>query len=215
MQNTSVPAPPIQEGPGAIAKDSLAAESSAFPDDATSSVPGSRSTFNNTNTSGATTLPPARDATSRLSPSQRDNTAAVSGQKYPDAVGQPDLGDSKTSDQGYVGGPTKGSTAGSATYNTSTGGGSKADPAPSYVNNIYLQDSKPKGTGIQEGGFDSGAPNASFTTDIGSENDPGREGTAHFQRQFAGDAADAGLPKTQKGLDSDTPYQNLDTDQSA
>lgn len=35
---------------------------------------------------------------------------------------------------------------------------------------------RPKGANLTEGGFDSGAPNASFTAEIGSKNDPGREG---------------------------------------
>lgn len=199
----------------------MAAESSAFPDSATSGVSGSNSTFNNTDTSAATTLPPASDAQDRLPKTQKDNDAGVGGEKYPESIGGPDFGDSKVSDKGYAGGPAKGSSGGSsAQYNTVAGSGSSsgtanAEDAPSYVSSVYMQGGKPKGNNITEGGFDADAPNASFTTDIGSENDPGRAGTAQFQRQSAGDAADSGMPKTQKGLDTDTPYNKLDADQSA
>ena len=199
----------------------MAAESSAFPDSATSGVSGSNSTFNNTDTSGATTLPPASDAQDRLPKTQKDNDAGVGGEKYPESTGGPDFGDSKISDQGYAGGSAKGSSGGSsAQYNTVAGSGTASgtanvDSAPSYVSSVHTQDSKPKGKNITEGGFDTDAPNASFTTDIGSENDPGRAATAQFQRQSAGYAADSGLPKTQKGLDTDSPYNRLDTDQSA
>lgn len=219
---TSVPAPPVQEGPGAIAKDSLAAESSEFPDKYTSGVPGNKSTFNNTDTSGAMTLPPAGHASDRIPSEQNDGTKGSSGSKYPETVGKVEF-NGTTSDEGYAGGPTSGRNVGSGVYQTgqgSNGGSSRsnADPASTYVQDVYLQDKsngKPKGNNLKEGGFDDNAPNASFTTEIGTDQDPGRAGTAQFQYKSAGDAPDAGLPKTQKGLDTDHPYQSLNTEESA
>jgi len=45
-------------------------------------------------------------------------------------------------------------------------------PVPDASNSIPV--SQPKGANLREGGFDPDAPNASFTTDIGSKKDPGR-----------------------------------------
>ena len=81
---------PIQEGAGPIASDSLAAESArsggGFNENRDSnpqSVSGSNSTFANTDTSGAKTLAPARDAASR------DNVwnESGAGEKYPEGAG--------------------------------------------------------------------------------------------------------------------------------
>lgn len=62
----------------------------------------------------------------------------------------------------------------------------------------------PKGVNLQEGGFDSDdRKNASFTADIGTENDPGRQA----EKTFAALNADGGvgLPKQRK-LSGETPY---------
>ena len=224
-QNTSTPADPIQEGPGGITKDSLAAESSAFSDQYTSGVSGESSTFNNTDTSGAKTLPPAASAKDRLPEEEHDNTTGISERKYPESAGETGF-HGKHSDEGYEGGPSsdRTGTTGSGVYDTglSSGGGSEgnssgftnADPAPTYAS-VNHHDSKPKGTNIKEGGFDSDAPNASFTSEIGTDQDPGRQGEYDQQRRSAGDAADSGLPKTQRGLDGDHPYQSLNSDETA
>ncbi|GIZ40577.1 hypothetical protein CKM354_000391000 [Cercospora kikuchii] len=58
---------------------------------------------------------------------------------------------------------------GSSSSTTATGNAS-AQGHSSYAQSV----GQPKGQNLQEGGFDSGAPNASFTTDIGGKNDPGR-----------------------------------------
>lgn len=115
IQVTSVPAPPVQEGPGAVASDSLAAESyrqqgsfASNPNATPSSVKGSSSTLNNTDTSSAKTLPPAPDNNTREAQeaqSQDSNLKGPGGLKYPDAAGgQPDFPGSH-SRHGYYGGP--------------------------------------------------------------------------------------------------------------
>lgn len=43
---------------------------------------------------------------------------------------------------------------------------------------------QPKGRNLQEGGFDSNAPNASFNTDISSRKDPGRAALSQFVSQI-------------------------------
>ena len=71
-----------------------------------------------------------------------------------------------------------GSTLGSSTAQSDNGAA-----APGYASTLASgeEDSlKPKGKNIQEGGFDSSAPNASFTTDIGGKNDPGRVALEQF-----------------------------------
>ncbi|KAM3418620.1 hypothetical protein BST61_g4597 [Cercospora zeina] len=57
----------------------------------------------------------------------------------------------------------------------SAGASGSARDAIANGHSSYAQSvAQPKGQNLQEGGFDSGAPNASFTTDIGGKNDPGR-----------------------------------------
>jgi hypothetical protein len=96
-----------------------------------------------------------------------------------------------------------------------------ADPAPSYVANVTgdaLSEGqlKPKGRNIKEGGFDDDdTKNASFTGEMGTENDPGRAAEQKFQRENAEAGPDAGTGPRQKGLQKDglVGYENLPTDQ--
>lgn len=100
---------------------------------------------------------------------------------------------------------------------------SNAGQAPSYVGNVTGSfrnegDLKPKGRNIREGGFDNGddAQNASFSGEIGTENDPGRNAEQKFQRMNAEAAADAGSGPRQKGIESrGVGYGNLDLDEQA
>lgn len=74
-----------------------------------------------------------------------------------------------------------------------------------------VQDSgifKPKGEGLTEGGFDSGAPNASFNQAIGTNKDPGREALASMLKSDAQNAADSGAPKD-SGISRDGQYDVL------
>ena len=78
-----------------------------------------------------------------------------------------------------------------------------AGAAPTYVNN---QNAKypggAKGKNVIEGGFDSDdSKNASFMSDIGSENDPGRLAEQKFARVNAAVDASAGIVPKPGGSD--------------
>lgn len=92
-----------------------------------------------------------------------------------------------------------------------------AGAAPSYVHDVTgsLSDSKPKGANLKEGDVPDDAPNASWTTDIGSENDPGRLAQGGFQRKTAESGPDGTNAGRQKGIDNQHPYQALQSDQRA
>ena len=145
-------------------------------------VSGSNSTFANEDTSGAIRLDPATDAEARYEGSEE--------QSYPDALG----GQAKD-------GKTPGSEE------------SHAGVAPTYVNSQFLADGKPKGKDITEGGFESDdKKNASFTSEIGSKNDPGRLAELKMEK----DNADSGgrVPK-QKGMTGDNQFDALGGSTSA
>ncbi|PYH48366.1 uncharacterized protein BP01DRAFT_353510 [Aspergillus saccharolyticus JOP 1030-1] len=92
-----------------------------------------------------------------------------------------------------------------------------AGVAPSYVHDVldHLGNTKPKGNNLKEGGIPDDAPNASYTTDIGSENDPGRLAQGGFQLRSA-ESGPAGTPAgRQKGVDNQQPFQALQSDQRA
>ncbi|KAM3079336.1 hypothetical protein ACMFMG_005770 [Clarireedia jacksonii] len=162
----------IKEGAGPVAADSLAAESTksggAFSENRGSEplkVSGSNSTLANTDTSAADRLDPAPDAETRKA--------------------QNDWTEEKES----------GRTSGSQTKSSHHSSGNGA-PAPSYVASQYITDGKPKGENLKEGEIDSDdAKNASFTTEIGSDKDPGRLAEQKFARENAVSANDAGYPK--------------------
>lgn len=175
----------IQESTGAVASDSLAAESQAFQSANKNAEPlgvsGSNSNFANTDTSAATEIPAARDAPSRLTSTERKGI-------YPDNAG----------------GQDKAAAVESTYKNTSTQGGpgNKTEAAPTYVNNVSstgnLHDGqKPKGKNLHEVGdsaeFDR-AKNASFTADIGSKDDPSRLAENKFAAKGAESVTASGLP---------------------
>lgn len=70
---------------------------------------------------------------------------------------------------------------------------------------------KPKGKNLTEGGFDNSASkNASFNSDIGTKQDPGRVAESRFQHEMAEvDASAAKGPKDQPGQGNDQPYAPL------
>ncbi|KZF23657.1 hypothetical protein L228DRAFT_246490 [Xylona heveae TC161] len=77
-------------------------------------------------------------------------------------------------------------------------------------------ETKPKGVNLREGGFDSDSKyNASFTSDIGGKNDPGRLAEAKFQRAAAESGPDAAGGPRQKGVSGDGQYDALNSDQAA
>lgn len=96
---------------------------------------------------------------------------------------------------------------------------SNASVAPSYVASVTAQPTqsgKPKGKNLTEGGFedtdDSAANNASFTAEIGSENDPGRAAEHGFQRTNAA-VAGGGGPR-QSEVTGKGQYDVLEGEQS-
>lgn len=114
-----------QESTGAVASDSLAAESikagGEFAENdnaAISSVKGANSTLNTTDTSGATVLTAAKDGTERAREEAKGLGAdekGVTGAKYPETIGQAEFSGTH-SQEGYVGG------ASTDSKSTSTGG---------------------------------------------------------------------------------------------
>ncbi|KAI9742177.1 MAG: hypothetical protein M1818_004077 [Claussenomyces sp. TS43310] len=182
----------IREPAGAVASDSLAAESDGFSQNRGGEplgVTGANSTFANTNTSGADTLSPAPNATSRLSGDEVEGKHL----QQDKAIGVTD---------------TTGSSA--------TGGASSnADLAPTYVNSQYVDTGKPKGANLTDGGFDSDAKNASFSTDIGSENDPGRAAEQKFATATTRNEAGLAASAAQQGGTEGNQYGTLDSEKTA
>jgi hypothetical protein len=192
-------APEIQEGAGAITSDSLAAESTReggkFAENRDSEpqgVSGSISTIANTNTSGATRLDPAPDAETRSTSNKS---------MHPGSLGEESSGlavqDTSQSNNGAVRGV------------------SDAGIAPTHVASKYVDGGLPKGKNLTEGGFDSNdGKNPSFTSEIGSQNDPGRLAEQKFQMENADAAEDAGMPR-QQGITGDNSFDALGGETSA
>jgi hypothetical protein len=67
---------------------------------------------------------------------------------------------------------------------------------------------------LKEGGFDSGAKNASFSTDIGGKNDPGRLAEQKFQQSASYQPGAAGIP-TQTANTDGGQFNALGGDTSA
>ncbi|EXJ54152.1 hypothetical protein A1O7_09489 [Cladophialophora yegresii CBS 114405] len=122
-----------QEPTGAVAADSLAAESlqnkGAFSENtnaASLGVKGNQSTLNNADTSGATALPPATDGSVREKKDalgQGADVKGVTGLKYPEGAGKAEFDGHHSGQGAYAGG-------GSSAFNQ-TGAGSTGGPAGS------------------------------------------------------------------------------------
>ncbi|KAI9368668.1 hypothetical protein BJX61DRAFT_204079 [Aspergillus egyptiacus] len=225
---------PIQEPSGAITNDSLAAESvrsgGAYADNRGAQPLGVNSgntTTNVTDTSAATKLPSASTARDRGDPSGKG--------RYPETVGgQPDFPGAHIPETGYVGGSTtakkemgvnKGpnypaseklsqSQSQSQTMSQQPSSGSRAAAAASGSG--YQTRSATAGQNKQSGEFFPDDPkyNASFNSEIGSEDDPGRAAELKFQRREAETVAGAAAP-AQKGTGNQTWYEPLSSDQRA
>jgi len=194
-------APIIEEGAGALASDSLAAESAkeggGFSENRNT---GSNATSTYSNTSGATRLDPASDAEARLAQQdwEEERKLGARSTAYPTAAGGQSKGLAVENTQG--------------SYQTG-GTSSNAGTAPSYVNaQSKISPGGPKGKNLTEGGFESDdSKNASFNSDIGSKNDPGRLAEEKIQRENADAAGDAAMPR-QKGMSGDNEYDALGGD---
>ena len=89
---------------------------------------------------------------------------------------------------------------------------SNTDTAPGYITDVHAQQGKPKGKNLTEGGFDSNPENnASFNSEIGTENDPGRAAELQFQNKQAGTV---GTGPKQSEVTGDGQYDVLETEQS-
>lgn len=103
---------------------------------------------------------------------------------------------------------------------TSTSGNpSNTSTAPGYIAPVVShpgKSGKPHGKNITEGGFDvDDSNNASFNSEIGSENDPGRKAEHDFQTQAQ--SASGGTGPRQYGKEGNAGeglYGVLDTEQS-
>ena len=105
------------------------------------------------------------------------------------------------------------------TENTLQGeGGADVDTAPGYIGSVVSEANKtgkPKGKNITEGGFDDDpSNNASFNSEIGSENDPGRKAVGDMQKKTQGVSGGTG-PRQAPGESENSQYDVLDTDQAA
>ncbi|KAI9722199.1 MAG: hypothetical protein M1828_004882 [Chrysothrix sp. TS-e1954] len=197
----------IQEGTGMVTSDSLAAESmkadgsfAAGQNASYSNQPSRSTTTNTTDTSGATTLDSARDADDRLT--------------YSDLKG-----DYKTPGDETRSGM---SGTGDSTYDTSRaeprgGYGGEAPSATGGSYGLTEGQSKPGGKNIQEGGFDSDAPNSSFMSDIGTKNDPSRDAEKGLNASNARAPADSGYPgaSTMQGTRDQGGFENLGSEEQA
>lgn len=165
-----------------INSDSLAADSlrdgGRFADGnaAPSAQPARSTTTNTTDTSGATTLEPARDRQERLT------SADTEGKDYRAPVeGLSSIG--STGSASSTAGLDSSNKGESDSYGQSGAGGSSAG----------LETSKESNT-MESGTNFNGAPNASFTTNIGGKDDPGRESLNYLASKNAKAADDAGHP---------------------
>jgi hypothetical protein len=78
-----------------------------------------------------------------------------------------------------------------------------------------MNTSGPKGKNLTEGGFESDdSKNASFNSDIGSKNDPGRLAELKMQKQNADAAGDSAMPR-QKDIKGDNAFDALSGDTNA
>ncbi|KAI9830854.1 MAG: hypothetical protein M1826_004283 [Phylliscum demangeonii] len=98
----------------------------------------------------------------------------------------------------------------------------QGETAPSYVKadvTDRLPHAKPKGANLIEGGFDSDdTKNASFNSEIGTENDPGRLAELKFQKITTGTALDGGSGSNELGGTSakaDSKFDALKLDEEA
>lgn len=205
---------PIEEPSGPVPNDSLAAESVRRGGAFSENRGAEPTSLSNPNTSHATTLPSA--------PVGGLREDRESQQKYPEALGgQGNFPGAHLPQSGYTGGPTAAKQELGIGGNAAASGSNhrsqyNAGQAPSSINDITdgYKHQTPGGRNVHEGGFSSNPDkNASFNSEIGSSQDPGRAALNKFQRTNAESGPDVG-PR-QKGVDNQTPYQVLESDQRA
>jgi len=137
------------------------------------------------------------------------------------STGDKKEGGAEASTGGEAGSGAKGQGSTGGDGGSASGGGGDAggkakvdihqgDTAPSYVHSAHAAGGKPKGKNLTEGGFDDDdvSKNASFNSDIGDENDPGRGAEEKFARDNAQGRAGGG-PR-QKEVSGDGQYDVLE-----
>jgi hypothetical protein len=102
-------------------------------------------------------------------------------------------------------------------YHAHPGSSTTSRAAPSYVHPETVGSMKPKGKNLTEGGFDNSASkNASFNSEIGSSQDPGRLAEKRFQHEMAEVEADAASgPRDQRTKGNQQPYGALESEKAA
>ncbi|KAK2746465.1 hypothetical protein FQN57_003091 [Myotisia sp. PD_48] len=154
-------AQPVKEGAGAVAADSLAAESvrdggifSENRDSQPLGVKGGNSTLATTDTSAARMVPPTLDAEARRA--------------------EAEWGSERLPKLNHLSGNEPTGTTAHSNVEGRSNTNKSADPNPAASTGTGV--SKPKGKNLTEGGFDDDpANNASFTSEIGSKDDPSRQ----------------------------------------
>ncbi|KAL4956326.1 hypothetical protein BDW69DRAFT_158862 [Aspergillus filifer] len=224
----------IEEPSGLVVKDSLAAESvssgGAFAENRGAQPIGATShntTTNTTDTSAASKLPSASSAR------QRGNPDAQS--RYPDSLGgQADYPGAHAPETGYVGGSTAAKKelgldkeypasekleqpASSQRHQAPASGSQRQTRSATAAQREQTQTQNYAATAGQgsDGSFPSEPKyNASFNSEIGSKEDPGRLAEQKFQRREAETVAAAAAP-AQKGTGDNTWFTPLSSDQRA
>ncbi|KAF2746297.1 hypothetical protein M011DRAFT_445750 [Sporormia fimetaria CBS 119925] len=192
----------INEAPGIIASDSLAGESlkshgsfgAGNPKAGASAQPASSMTANTTDDHAARKLDPAPDAETREAQEGWSET----------------LQQNAATNLGNVGG-------GRHVSGSSGGGGHGGDAVTGgYAGAGFDAGSqKPKGKNIKEGGFDWGAPNASFNNEIGTKKDPGRVAEDKMQLRDAETTGAAGSKHVPMKENEYKSYEALKSEENA
>ncbi|KAL2855873.1 hypothetical protein BJY01DRAFT_203932 [Aspergillus pseudoustus] len=233
---------PIREPSGPVVGDSLAAESThrggSYAENRGANplgVTGHNTTTNTTDTSAARKIPSAANAHDREDPTAKE--------RYPDALGgQGEYPGTHVPETGYVGGSTaakkdlgiggkqyhaseklsQSSNKASQSKQQSSGTGARASgsgyqtrsaTAAQQKQQQYSTAAAGQGSGKQ-GDFPSDPKyNASFNSEIGSEDDPGRLAEQKFQRREAETVAGAAAPSQKKGAGDGSWYEPLSSDQ--
>ena len=102
----------------------------------------------------------------------------------------------------------------SGAYRTS----SSVDQTAGQTKSSRVQQSssgQPSGRGVTEGGFDSNSENnASFNTELGTEDDPGRQAIKDMQKKSQA-ASGATGPRQPPGQEGTGPYDTLNSEEQA
>ncbi|KAL2869324.1 uncharacterized protein BJX67DRAFT_348114 [Aspergillus lucknowensis] len=218
---------PIHEPSGPVVNDSLAAESvrggGSYNENRSAQplgVSSKNTTTNITDTSAANEIPSAPSAHSRGGPFKQE--------KYPEALGgQADYPGAHIPESGYVGGPTGAKKELGINEHEYPASEKLSQPKPQAKSQQQPSGARASGSGYQtrsataaaQGSKQSEFPddpkyNASFNSEIGSEDDPGRLAENKFQRREAKTSAAAAAP-AEKGTGNRTWYDPLSSDQRA